>query len=40
MLISNLQSVILLVGNVYRREHCVDHFLLVDEKENSQMILL
>ena len=40
MLISNLQSVILLVGNVYRQEHCVEHFLLANEKENSGMILL
>lgn len=38
MPISNLQSVILLVGKVYRQGYYVNHLLLVDEKENSGII--
>ena len=40
MLISNLQSVTVLVGKVYRQEYDVDKFSLDDEKENSGIILI
>ena len=40
MLISNLQSVTVLVGKVYRQEYDVDKFSLDDEKENSGITLI
>ena len=40
MLISNLQSVTVLVGKVYRQEYYVNKFSLDDEKENSGIILI
>ena len=40
MLISNLQSVTVLVGKVYRQEYDVDKFSLDDEKENFGIILI
>ena len=40
MLISNLQSVTVLVGKVYRQEYDVEKFSLDDEKENSGIILI
>ena len=40
MLISNLQSVTVLVGKVYKQEYDVDKFSLDDEKENFRIILI